>query len=112
MKPQLKYIERFPLLRLAWQLEQDWATELSQLLDVSKDELLDKGLTLPIDRLGTVKVELWDGSVVELNNAFYLVSEPKQVIVLFTEHCGHMLLPRHDSKVFVDGVLVYEANVT
>ncbi len=50
-----------------------------------------------------------DGSRVELNYAFALVSEARRAIGVFTEHCGHHLYPHHEARVFVGGRLVYSA---
>jgi hypothetical protein len=108
MRPQAKYIERFPVVRQAWQVEQDWALELSEFLNVPLENLVENGLSLPMDRLREVCVELMDGSKLMMQNAFYLVSTSKKAIVVFTEHCGHLVLPIHDARVLVDGVLEYD----
>ena len=56
----------------------------------------------------TVRVVLMDDSHIEFKYAFHLVSEAQRSIAVFTEHCGHHVLPYHEAKVFVDGALVYE----
>jgi hypothetical protein len=48
-----------------------------------------------------------DESFVEFRYAFYLISEEKRAIAVFTEHCGHFILPYHGARVFVDEVLRY-----
>ena len=55
----------------------------------------------------TVRVELMDESVVEFKHALFIVSEEKKAIAVFTEHCGHHVLPFHEAKVFVDGQARY-----
>jgi hypothetical protein len=101
-------MQRYPVPRLALQIEREWALEIGQLLSVSSEQIIADGLSWPFDRVGKVKIELMDGSIVEMNDSFHLVSESKKAIVLFTEHCGHFLFPYHDAKVFVDGQLIYQ----
>jgi hypothetical protein len=101
-------MQRFPVPRLALQIEKEWALELGHVLGVSEAQIIEHGLSWPFDRVGKVKIELMDGSVVEMNDSFHLVSESKKAIALFTEHCGHFLFPYHDAKVFVGGQLIYQ----
>ena len=55
----------------------------------------------------TVRVELMDESVVEFRSALVVVNEAKKAIAVFTEHCGHHVLPFHQAKVFVGDELRY-----
>jgi len=61
-------------------------------------------MSYPIE---TVRVELMDGSLVEFKYAFALISEELKAIAVFTEHCGHHVLPFHEAKVFQAGRLIY-----
>lgn len=61
-------------------------------------------MNFPIE---SVRVELMDGSVVEFRYAFALISEEWKAVGVFTEHCGHHVLPYHEAKVFQAGTLVY-----
>lgn len=52
-----------------------------------------------------------DRSVVQFHYAFFIVSESKRAIAVFTEHCGNHIFPYHASKIYRDGELVYEQPV-
>jgi hypothetical protein len=55
----------------------------------------------------TVHVALMDGSAATFNYAFFLVSEEKRAIAVFTEHCGNHVYPWHEARVSVDGRVVF-----
>jgi hypothetical protein len=97
----------YQLHHIAAELKSAWAAELAARFEVPVDEFLacpEDFLQFPIE---TVRVELMDGSCVELKYAFALVSEARRAIAVFTEHCGHHLYPLHEARVYVGGRLVY-----
>ncbi|WP_186411810.1 hypothetical protein [Candidatus Propionivibrio aalborgensis] len=49
-----------------------------------------------------------DDSQVEFKYAFFIVSETRKAIAVFTEHCGHHVFPYHEARVFREGLLSYE----
>ena len=49
-----------------------------------------------------------DESVVEFRNAFFIASDERRAIAVFTEHCGYHLFPHHEAKIFADGKLVFQ----
>lgn len=99
----------YPIHHIAAELEREWSAELAARFDVSVEEFLASPEDFMHFPLETVRVELMDGSRVELNYAFALVSEARRAIGVFTEHCGHHLYPHHEARVFVGGRLVYSA---
>ncbi len=99
----------YPLHHIAVELESAWAAELAARFEVPVDEFLAAPKDFIQFPLETVRVELMDGSRVELKYAFALVSEARRAIAVFTEHCGHHLYPLHEARVYVGGRLVYSA---
>ena len=100
----------YPVPALAAQIEHDWAPELAEYFGRRADEVLEKFRPWFILPHGRLRIELMDGSAVEFSWAFHIVSEAKKAIAVFTEHCGNHVFPYHESKVYRDGVLIYEQN--
>lgn len=99
---------KFPVARLAQQIEHEWTEELAAYLEVPAEDVFAKPTTMLSYPSETVRVELMDGSSVEFKWAFALVSEEKKAIAVFTEHCGHHVYPFHEARVFRGGRLVYD----
>lgn len=97
----------YPIPALAQQIELEWTEELAAYCGCALEEVADKVRTFSLPK-GTIKIELMDESCVEFRWAFFIVSEPKRTIVVFTEHCGHHLYPYHEARIYRDGELVYE----
>ncbi len=98
----------YPIPQHSKQVVVEWAEELAARFGCSAQaihERSDRLLSFPSE---TVRVELMDGSSVEFKYAFHIVGEPRRAIAIFTEHCGHHVLPYHEAKVFLNGVLAYE----
>ena len=98
----------FPVPRQAEQVVREWAEPLAERFGVTVDALRSGPARLIDFPNETVRIDLMDDSRVEFKSAFFVVSEPLQAVAVFTEHCGHHVFPLHDSKVFRDGVVVYE----
>ncbi|OYU45574.1 MAG: hypothetical protein CFE44_06810 [Burkholderiales bacterium PBB4] len=98
----------FPVPALAQQIEREWASEIAS-FDVRPPEKVTTDarpwLRFPA---GVLRIELMDGSEIRFSYAFYVVSEVRRTIAVFTEHCGHHLYPYHEAKIYRDDVLVYE----
>lgn len=99
-------MHKFPVPRLTAEAVIEWANELAELVGCSPDDLLQNTESIPLAH-DTVRVELMDQSVVEFRNALFVVSEDRRAIAVFTEHCGHHVLPYHEARVFVSGELRY-----
>lgn len=99
-------MHKFPVPHLAEAVVVEWADELAAQLGGDPGELRrdTNSISFPHD---TVRVELMDQSVVEFKNALFVVSTAKRAIAVFTEHCGHHVLPFHEAKAFVGGKLRY-----
>lgn len=97
----------YPVPFLARQIETDWAAELAAHFGRSVDDVLQPVRPWFDHPGGQLRIELMDGSVVQFERAFHIVSEAKRAIAVFTEHCGHHVLPYHEAKVYRDGVLLY-----
>lgn len=97
---------KFPVPRHAHSVVLEWADELAPQLGCDPTELRQspESINFPAD---TVRIELMDQSVVEFRRALFVVSDSKRALAVFTEHCGHHVLPYHEAKVFVSGVLRY-----
>lgn len=97
-----------PDIHISNQIVDTWAEELAIRFLCTASAVRDdpaRVITFPLE---TIRVVLVDASVVEFKYAFFVVSEVKGVIAVFTEHCGHHVFPYHDAKVFCSGALVYE----
>lgn len=97
----------YPVPRLAAQTVNDWSEELGAHLGCPAVEVCERSEAVMRFPLETVRLELMDGSWVEFRCAFFIASDTKKAIAVFTEHCGHHVFPSHEAKVFVDGRLVY-----
>ena len=78
----------------------EWAAELSEKLGRSAQELEARGLNasdFPLS--GRVKITFPDGSQVDFNHAFYIISKSKSAIGVFTEHCGYHAFPLSDAEI-------------
>ncbi len=97
----------YPVPSLARQLETEWAPDLAAHFGRSVDDVLQQVRPWFDYPGGQLRIELMDGSVVQFERAFYIASEAKRAIAVFTEHCGHHVFPYHEAKVYRDGALVY-----
>ena len=99
---------KYPVPRMAAQIEREWSEELGAHLGCSAAEVQERPETVIRFRRETVRVDLMDGSSVQFKYAFFIASDTKKAIAVFSEHCGHHVFPHHDAKVFVDDKLAYE----
>lgn len=99
-------MHKYPVPRLAEAIVLEWADELAAQVERSAQDLRLNTESLSFSN-DTVRVELMDTSVVEFRNAFFVASDAKRAIAVFTEHCGHHVFPYHEAKVFVGGELRY-----
>ena len=97
----------YPVPSLARQLETEWASELAAYFERSVGDVLQQVRPWFDFPGGQLRIELMDGSVVQFEWAFHIVSDSKRAIAVFTEHCGHHVFPYHEAKVYRDGLLVY-----
>lgn len=98
----------YPVPALAQRIEREWATELAAHFERKPEEISNQVRPWFDFPNGKLAIELMDGSRVEFRWAFFIVSEEKRAIAVFTEHCGHHLYPYHEARIFRDGELVYE----
>ena len=87
-----------PVPRLARQLLDEWAEELSEHLGRSVENIRQKGLgatDFPTNE--SLHIQLMDGSFVQLQYAFHVVNAEKFALAVFTEHCGYHVFPFHDA---------------
>ena len=99
---------KYPVPRLARQIEDEWSEALSAHLGSTIEAFRSSPeghMSYPHD---TVRVELDDGSHVQFKYAFALVQEEAKAIAVFTEHCGHFVFPYHGAKVYRNGALEYQ----
>ena len=93
-------VDRHPVSRLAKQVLAEWAEELSHHLSRPADQIRSQGLGAgDFPATGCLHIRLVDGSQVQFECAFHLVSPERHAIAVFTEHCGHHVFPLHDAIV-------------
>lgn len=95
----------YPVPRLAAQTVKEWADELGARLGCPAAEVRERYEAVMRFPIETVRVELMDGSSVAFRYAFFIASDARKAIAVFTEHCGHRVFPHHEAKVFVEGRL-------
>jgi hypothetical protein len=88
-------------------MELEWSDELAARFGVTIETFTANSTRLMDFPAETIRVDLMDGSYVEFRWAFAIVSQSRQAIAVFAEHCGHHVFPIHEAKVFRDGVLTY-----
>ncbi len=67
-----------------------WASKLSEKLNRSPDEILERGLSAYDFPSGQCVEYLFDdGSVCKFNNSFVVLDLEKEMVGIFTEHCGY-----------------------
>jgi hypothetical protein len=72
----------------------DWAGELSERLGRPKEDLLVSGLCAnDFSPTRCVEIRFADGSLARFKFAFAIVSEAKNHVAIFTEHCGYFEIP-------------------
>jgi hypothetical protein len=98
----------YPVPALARRIEHEWAEELASHFGRSLEEVASTVRPWFDFSLGLTRIELMDGSRVEFKRSFFIVSESKKAVAVFTEHCGNHVYPYHEAKIFRDGALVYE----
>lgn len=99
---------KYPVPRLAAQIAKEWSDELGVHLGCSAAEVRERFGALLCFPPETVRIELMDGSSAEFKYAFFIASDTKRAIAVFTEHCGYHVFPCHEARVFIEGRLVYE----
>ena len=76
-----------------------WVTELAFQLNVSQNELLDRGISATAFSGGSLEIVFPDGSRSSFEFAFYLDSFERDAIAVFTEHCGYHIYPRYGLEI-------------
>lgn len=98
----------FPVPRMASEMELEWAAELSAHFGCDAATFRTKPTSHMSFPHEAVRLELMDGSHAQFKNAFFIASEAKKAIAVFTEHCGHHVFPFHEARVYCNGELRYE----
>jgi len=72
----------------------DWAIELAQYLNRSEAEIRNQGLTaFDFRSSDSVRIEYADDSHMQFLYAFSLISQDRNTVAIFTEHCGYFQFP-------------------
>ncbi len=98
----------FPVIRQAAATAEEWAEPLAKRFGVSVQEFLVEPRRHMRFPLSAVRVELMDGSLLEFRYAFALVNEEMRAIAVFSEHCGYLVLPYHEARVYQGGELQFD----
>jgi hypothetical protein len=98
---------KFPVTRQAAETINEWAAPLAQRAGVALEEFLASPMQHMNYPISSVRVELMDGSQLDFRYAFALISEELRAIAVFSEHCGNLVLPYHEAKVYQAGELQF-----
>lgn len=94
----------YPVPERAKQTEHEWGQHFALRFGVDEAEFRARPTTFMRFSPSTCRLELMDGSVIELRWAFGIVSTELHAVAVFSEHCGHHVFPLHEARVFEDGV--------
>ncbi len=84
-----------------------WAQELAERFGQSRSNI--ESLRLPLSAFAhRIRVVLADDSSLDLHHAFFLVSEEKQAVGIFTEHCGYFTFSHYHITIYQDEQLVFQ----
>ena len=76
------------------EIVKEWAEELSKRLGRPAAEIRARGLSAyDFSPLEEVEVKFPDGSNAHFMFAFFVVSETRKAVAVFTEHCGYWVIP-------------------
>jgi hypothetical protein len=98
----------FSVQKFSDQVLKEWLPELAAHTGRSEEQLKAQGLSAYDFKPGALRVVLMDGSFVEFQWAFHVISDRLRAIAVFTEHCGYHAFPFHEAKIFRDGERLYE----
>jgi hypothetical protein len=77
-----------------------WIYELSNYLKRSTDSLLTQGLaSTDFPSSSQIELEFPDASKVVFQSAFFLENTSRELIAVFTEHCGYHVFPIQDLQI-------------
>jgi hypothetical protein len=79
---------------------EEWAEELAVHLARPADEIRRNGLGVEDFPHRTLEIEFVDGSTAKLQFAFFVESQAKKAVAVFTEHCGYFVLPIAGLKIW------------
>jgi len=72
----------------------EWAEELANHLGRSAEDIRNEGLEAGDFRVGSrVEIRFPDRSFARFRSAFAVISEARQQVGVFTEHCGYLVFP-------------------
>jgi hypothetical protein len=81
------------------ELVHDWADVLSEHLNRPPGDIRQRGLAAS-DFREDVEISFPDGSTVAFRHAFVVIDSQRQLIAVFTEHCGYHVFPAIDSEIY------------
>ena len=97
-----------PVHKFSQLVVDEWGEELAARMGCQRGSVHELLADIGAFPIQIVRLELMDGSFAEFKYAFFVVSESRKAIAVFTEHCGYHVFPYHEARVFRDGTLVYE----
>jgi hypothetical protein len=92
------------------------AEELSKKFKRTFENLINKGFSSSDFEYDEVEVRFNDGSIINLVSSFYIISKKKNILTIFTEHCGFhiFMLPmvidikrKQKRKALIDTTIKY-----
>jgi len=72
---------------------EDWAEELAEVLGRPAAEILTKGLGAADFPNQEIQISFDDDSQAHFKYAFFIESQAKKAVAVFTEHCGYFIFP-------------------
>ncbi len=78
----------------------EWADELATVLGRPAAEIAERGLGAYDFKPRAVRVRFDDGSEARYEYAFFVASEAKGAIAIFTEHCGYFVVHLSDDVAY------------
>ena len=78
---------------------QDWADDLTSVVGRSVAEIREKGLFVQDFPHQELEIQFVDESSARFKFAFFVESQAKKAVAVFTEHCGYFVLPIAGQKI-------------
>jgi hypothetical protein len=77
----------------------EWADDLAPVVGRSAAEIREKGLLVEDFPHQELEIQFVDESSARFKFAFFVESQAKKAVAVFTEHCGYFVLPIAGLKI-------------
>lgn len=87
---------------------EDWADDLAPIVGRPAAVIRETGLSVEDFPHQELEIQFVDESSARFRFAFFVESQAKKAVAVFTEHCGYFVLPIAGLRIRADGGEYYE----